>query len=288
MAKTKIEWASHSWNPITGCSKTSEGCRFCYAERMARRLAGRHGYPKAPHYFDVTLRPERLEEPLRRMKPTTYFVCSMGDLFHEDVPDEFILEVWRVMEHCQRHTFLVLTKRPKRMKEFIQRLFSYLEEPDCWELDGSDTWIDLIHKSNTPHYFNPSVILPNVWLGISAENQQRADERIPVLQKIPAAVRLVSLEPLLGPIDLRRTPPVPHEYYVNVTRTGDGTGIKYTEGIDWVICGAETGPGARPMDPDWARALLAQCREAGVPFFMKQVSHGPVPDDLMVREYPAR
>lgn len=232
---TKIEWTDETWNPITGCTKISEACKHCYAERMSKRLAGRCGYPTY-YPFKVTLHEDKLDEPLRWKKPRQVFVCSMGDLFHEDVPIRWFYEVYKVMEQCKHHTFLVLTKRPQRMANVLEQF-----EGRSWPLS-------------------------NVWLGVTAENQQRADERIPVLLQIPAAVRFVSVEPMLGPVDLRkwmawdgfrRNIPgfIPNPNY---------------RGLNWVICGGETGPGARPMHPDWARSLRDQCQQVGVPFFFKQ------------------
>ena len=250
MSKTKIEWVKNpdgtrggTWNPVTGCTPISEGCRNCYAKRMARRLAGRHGYPPAPHHFDVTLRPERLEQPLERKKPTTYFVCSMADLFHKDVPFVFVLEVWRVMMEANHHTFLILTKHPQRMFDFLRVA-----------TDNLDTY---------------PVILPNVHLGVTAENQKAADERIPILLQIPAAVRFVSVEPMLGEIDLNR----PY-WIMSYGDEGPGENDTFLRQLDWIIVGAETGPGARPMHPDWARSVRDQCVTAGVPFFFKRDSDG--------------
>ena len=213
MGNTKIEWAEKVWNPVTGCSKISPGCENCYAERMAFRLRGRCGYPDGEP-FRVTLRPQRLEEPMRWRKSSMVFVCSMGDLFHDDVPDDFIHRVFATIGQCPQHTFIILTKRPKRMKAFIEDYYAY-ESPT------------------------------NVWLGVTTENQEMADRRIPILLQIPAVVRFVSVEPMLGPVDLARG----------------------CEKIDWVICGGETGPNARPMHPDWVRSLRDQCQSAGVPFF---------------------
>jgi len=176
---TRIEWTDVSWNPVTGCSKVSRGCQFCYAERMAKRLAGRGGYP-AENPFAVTLHPERLDEPLHWRKPRRVFVCSMGDLFHKDVPSGFITEVFAVMALCPQHTFQVLTKRPERMAEYLadEDLPDYIDTMACnygachANLDGR--WP-----------------LPNVWLGTSVEDQATADERIPHLLRCPAAVRFV-------------------------------------------------------------------------------------------------
>jgi protein gp37 len=216
LANSKIEWTEKTWNPITGCTKISEGCKHCYAERMSKRLAGRCGYDK-DEPFKVTYHPDKLDEPLRWRKPSKIFVCSMGDLFHEGVDDGFLCRIFDVMAVAEHHTFLILTKRPNRMREFFAR---------C------------VHGN-----------FQNIWLGVTAENQQRADERIPILLQIPAAKRFVSVEPMLGPIELRL-----------VGGPGD---------LDWVICGGETGPGARPMHPDWVRSLRDQCVRAGTPFFFK-------------------
>jgi protein gp37 len=255
MGKTKIEWTDQTWNPVTGCTKISEGCAHCYAERMSKRLAGRCGYPEASHNFDVTLHPDRLDEPLHWRKPRRVFVVSMGDLFHEDIPDSFILEVFRVMgrQNTRQHTFQVLTKRPGRMKEWISEY--------------------IVDRDGKPDPF------PNIWLGVTAENQERANERIPTLLQIPAAVRFVSVEPMLGPVDLS-------EWINPQGATARDDPARYSL-LDWVICGGESGPDARPMHPDWARSLRDQCQMAGVPFFMKQMSKkAPIPDDLMIREYP--
>jgi protein gp37 len=247
MGKTRIEWADEVWNPVTGCTKISEGCKNCYAERMSKRLAGRFGYP-AEEPFRVTVHRDRLEQPLRWRKPRRVFVDSMGDLFHEDVPEEFVYDVWRYMAGIPRHTFLLPTKRVHRMKEFV----------DWWYLSNheSDPW-------------------PNIWLDVSVENQPRADERIPLLLQTPAARRFVSLEPLLGPVFLGWWLP-------------GGKDRLDLPNLDWVICGAETGPGAREMNPDWARDIRDQCKAAGVPFFMKAMSGGaPIPDDLNIQEFPS-
>ena len=231
MAKTRIEWAEVVWNPVSGCTPISEGCQNCYAKRMATRLKGRYGYPE-DEPFKVTLHPEKLKEPLKWKKPRRVFVCSMGDLFHEQVPDEYIAKVWEVMNNASQHTFLVLTKRPQRMKDFLARLGWYTHDR---EVNPAEAVLDEGGKYT----------LKNVWLGVTAENQQRADERIPILLQIPAAVRFVSIEPMLGPVV------IPEEW------------------PDWVICGGETGPGARPIHPDWVRSLRDQCQAAGTPFFFK-------------------
>jgi protein gp37 len=203
---------------------------------MAKRLAGRYGYP-AVDPFAVTLHPERLDEPLHWKKPSRVFVCSMGDLFHADVPLEYMACVWDTMFDAPQHTYMILTKRPERLLEFT-----------CW-MGEHGRRIDYGH----------------VMLGVTAENQAAADARIPLLLAIPAAKRFVSCEPLLGSVDLSRTP-------MQVGFMGLGTmGLVDTlaSGIHWVIAGGETGPGARAMRPDWARSLRDQCQAAGVPFFFK-------------------
>ncbi len=227
MGKTRIEWTERTWNPVTGCSRVSPGCAHCYAARMAKRLAGRCGYPKAPHEFDVTLHQDRLSEPLKWRSPQRVFVVSMGDLFHEDVPFSYIAEVFGIMAVTPKHTYQVLTKRPERMLEFYE-------------------W------GRYKYAFCFAKILRNVWIGVTAENKKYADKRIPVLLQIPAAVRFVSVEPMLGHVDL-------------------GTWLSPIDStkIDWVICGGETGPGARTMDVLYARALCKNCADAEVPFFYK-------------------
>lgn len=245
MSRTKIEWATDSWNPVTGCTPVSEGCENCYAKRRARMLRGRSGYPQDDP-FRVTFHENRLQIPLRWRKPRRAFVCSMGDLFHPDVKMEWFNLIWSVMYESRRHVFMLLTKRPEQIM-IVQ------------------------------HHWN--MVWPsNIWLGVTAENQARADERIPLLLQIPAAVRFVSVEPMLGPVDLNGTGmgqaigPCGH-----CGETKSNPGCEACMGIpslDWVICGAETGPGARPMNPEWAWDLRDQCAEAGVPFFFKKWSGG--------------
>lgn len=227
---TKIEWTDVTWNPVTGCSKVSEGCRNCYAERMSHRF----GWTEKPwndQYTveNVKLHPERLEQPLKWKKPRMVFVNSMSDLFHEEVPFEFISKVFHTMWLADEHIFQILTKRPKRMLEYFSRLGA-----------------------------NP-LPLPNVWVGVSVENQEAANERIPLLLETPAAVRFLSCEPLLGPVDLSMF----LENRIDVTD-------EVLPLIDWIIVGGESGPNARTMHPDWVRSLRDQCQEAGVAFFFKQ------------------
>jgi len=257
---TKIEWTHRpgttgiTWNPVTGCTPISEGCAHCYARRMAHRLQGRFGYPEAPHEFDVTLHPDKLNAPLRWRKPRTAFVVSMGDLFHEDVPFDWILTIWRAMFEAPRHTFLVLTKRAERMERFLNEWL-----PPAWQLAFLEP------------YPGP---LPNVWGLITAENQDRLNERVPYLLRCPFVVRGVSIEPMLGAIDISAFYP-PYDWG-RFPDQGDGVTYPF-DGLDWVIAGGESGPGARPMHPDWARGIRDQCQAAGVPFFFKQWGANPNP-----------
>ena len=251
---TKIEWADETWNPITGCSPVSAGCNNCYARRMANRLRGRHGYP-ADNPFNVTLHPDRLEQPFRWLKPRKVFVCSMGDLFHEDVPFGFIAKVFGIMHSAKQHIFMVLTKRPERMKEFFE-WFTGSERCGTWPKE-----------------------YPHVMIGVTAENQETADQRIPILLSIPATVRFVSVEPMLGAVEIEEYFPeydyrATYEYYREFLKMqgikSDGKPILINPGLDWIICGGESGYRARSMSPDWARNLRDQCEAAGVPFCFKQ------------------
>jgi len=272
---TKIEWVKNpdgtkgeTWNPVTGCTKVSEGCAHCYAERMSKRLAGRYGYPEAPDNFKVTLHLDRLDEPYRWRKPRRVFVCSMGDLFHravEMLDSTFLREVFAVMALCPQHTFQLLTKRPHIAKEQLTDGFAANLE---WAILGI---CDDKHVK-PPEFVWP---LPNVWLGVTAENQRCADERITILLQIPAAIHFVSIEPMLGAVildDVRPNRGTPKECSIDALRTQRHLFVEddwSRNKLDWVICGGETGPGARPMHPDWARALQDQCQMAGVPFFFK-------------------
>ncbi|MDD5549594.1 MAG: phage Gp37/Gp68 family protein [Sulfurovaceae bacterium] len=256
MSKSKIEWTEATWNPVSGCDKISDGCKNCYAEKMAKRLQamGTRGYENG---FAVTLHPDRLDEPTKRKKPTMYFVCSMGDLFHDDVPFEFIDDIFATMIHNSHHTFQILTKRPERMKQYFERPKELIEE-----------------------YFPNGVTLPapNIWLGVTAENQEQADIRIPLLLDTPAHKRFVSIEPMIGKIDLKC---IINDYAGIRTQinsltehksigNADFLNIIDCQKIDWVICGGETGVNARPMHPHWVRSLRDQCQDTKTPFFFKQ------------------
>jgi len=294
MSKSKIEWTDAVWNPVTGCTKVSEGCRNCYAERMSKRLAGRCGYP-IDDPFRVTVHEDKYIEPLTWRKPRRVFVNSMSDLFHPDVKDDWILATFVAMaltyEHTgemkevspghhtgiykPKHTFMILTKRPQRMKDIINRLTS--KEPDKeWDKKANYFATILAARVGAPLPGNAIFNvykwiddgMPGLWLGVSVENQASAYERIPLLLQTPAAVKFVSCEPLLSSVSLR---------WISAW---DGKGLNpksnttdHLDGLrclDWVICGGESGPGARPVHPDWVRSLRDQCQEANVPFFFKQ------------------
>lgn len=247
--KTGIEWADATWNPVTGCTKVSPGCDHCYAETLAERFRGTPG-----HYyetgFDVQLRPDKLDLPLRWRKPRRIFVNSMSDLFHDDIPDAYIGTVFHVMAKAEQHTFQLLTKRHARMRSLLNR----------WATEGIETDLGYLHNGkplgrvrHTRPLWTPP---PNVWLGVSVETQQWADIRIPALLDTPAAVRFLSCEPLLGHVDL--------------TQGKEGIAESFVEVLDWVIVGGESGRDARPMHPDWARSLRDQCVAAAVPVLFKQ------------------
>ncbi len=214
--KSAIEWTDSTWNPVTGCAKVSPGCTHCYAETFAERFRGVPGHP-FKQGFDLKLWPERLSLPLQWKEHRMIFVNSMSDLFHKDVPDDFIGRVFDVMLRAKQHIFQVLTKRSERMMEWTQAAFG---------------------KTPLPAH---------IWLGVSVENQKYV-WRVEQLQQTPARIRFLSVEPLLGPVDLNG----------------------HLKGIHWVIVGGESGPGARPMDPNWARAVRKQCQAHKVAFFFKQ------------------
>ncbi|MCB1733680.1 MAG: phage Gp37/Gp68 family protein [Gammaproteobacteria bacterium] len=210
--ESKIEWTERTWNPTTGCTKVSPGCKHCYAEVMARRLQAM-GAPGYGNGFNLTLLAKRLDEPRQRKKATVYFVNSMSDLFHEDVPDSFLDQVFKVITETPQHTYQILTKRAERMAE----------------------------------YFSTRKAPVNVWLGVSVENRKHGLPRIDALRTVDAAIRFLSVEPLLedlGRLDLN--------------------------GIDWVIVGGESGPKARPMHEEWALNVQRQCDRDHVLFFFKQ------------------
>lgn len=212
---TAIEWTDATWNPVTGCTKISAGCDHCYAERFSERFRGTPGHP-FENGFDLTLRPERLDQPLRWREPRMIFVNSMSDLFHKQVPKEFIERVCDTMERADWHTFQILTKRSSLMRDFLRRRYDESRGPS------------------------------HMWFGVSVEDGSKKS-RIRHLQDAPAGVRFLSIEPLIGPM-----------------------GKMDLTGIDWVIVGGESGPGARPMEREWVREVRDQCRENKVAFFFKQ------------------
>lgn len=262
--KTGIEWTNATWNPVTGCTKVSQGCKHCYAERDWPRFAANSNTIYFGRQFtDIQCHPQRLEDPLRWTRPRLIFVNSMSDLFHEVVPFPFLDQVFAVMALAHWHTFQIATKRPERMLEYLTQ-----HAPGgryIWEAGQN---IRMPRGQEKP---GPDWPLPNVWLGVSIEDQTTADERIPILLKTPAALRWVSAEPLLGPIDLSGEylaarcggrypfPNLPREHR-----------SQFIHLLDWVVVGGESGPKARPMRPEWARELRDQCAGANVPFFFKQ------------------
>ena len=290
-----IEWTDATWNPVRGCSRVSAGCANCYAERVAMRQSNPgggyeglvHQTSQGPKWTGVIRTvPQLLDQPLRWRRPRRIFVNSMSDLFHQDVPDEFITRVWQVMGRAQQHTFQILTKRPARMLAWLQK-WTDLSGEDMHDFKNArgPAAVRAAHPSGRGRLFAevleamgqppagcayPSFdwaeglmrwpdVLPNVWLGVSVEDQAAADERIPLLLQTLAAVRWISAEPLLGRIDLSPW------WKVDTSRPSliDGA-------MDWVVAGGESGPKARPSHPDWYRSLRDQCQVTSVPFFFKQ------------------
>jgi len=296
--RTPIEWTDATWNPVRGCSRVSEGCRNCYAEIMAARFSGPGQWGEGlaeivgeglrrDHRWTgkVALAGGLLDQPLRWRRPRRIFVNSTSDLFHEAIPDDWIDRVFAVMALAPQHTFQVLTKRPERMREYFMHD------------DGFGRWGYIEHfaremltkmgkaqpqRKTLAHHGGSN--MPHVWLGVSVEDQATADARIPPLLATPAAKRFISAEPLLGPVDvspylyiythaddaqLECGPCTDEPLPFNDPETTPFDAIS-TPRLDWVIAGGESGPGARPMHPDWPRALRDQCAAAGVPFFFKQ------------------
>ena len=298
--KTEISWTDATWNPVVGCTKVTAGCDNCYAIRTARRMTANPNPLVSQAYAGteaggewtgkVNLLANRLDQPLRWRKPRRIFVNAQSDLFHKDVPDEFIARVFAVMALTPRHTFQVLTKRHGRMR-------SLLRSSD-FRSAVEDAIKGMVAAHRTERTWYAAWPLPNVWLGVSVEDQRWADIRIPALLDTPAAVRWLSCEPLLGSVKLsdhidrwsdddpgtcdwghcsRPAVAVRRDY------AHDDPGCvcmlpvcREHRGLDWVVVGGESGPGARPMHPDWARTLRDQCAAIGVPYFFKQWGeHGP-------------
>lgn len=253
MSASAIEWTDAVWNPVTGCDRVSPGCAHCYALELAPRLRAMHQargggkWADAPDgerassgpAFGVRLHEDVLDQPFRWRKPRRVFVNSMSDLFHEDVPDEFIGRVWATMAAASQHTFQILTKRPERMR-------ALLSDRARWAL--------------------PDRPLPNVWLGVSIENR-RYVHRADVLCEVPAAVRFISAEPLLGPLVQPRPLPTGSRY---VWRDGYIGRELSLIAIDWLIVGGESGARHRPIDPEWVRDLRDAAQATGTAFFFKQ------------------
>ena len=295
MGKTRIEWATDTWNPVTGCSKVSPGCQNCYAERMAKRLGGRAGYP-ADNPFAVTLHPERLTEPLHWKKPRRIFPCSVSDIFHPDIPDRYRAAMFGIMAATPRHTYMVLTKRPEAALEWFNSIERRAERSATLFHDDDLEWrrrhvlrAAVVNEgiSDLPGMPDPAPWpLPNVWIGVTAEKQEMADKRIPVLLDIPAAVRFVSVEPMLERVDIvkylgHRTHQCKCGFHDTELHLHLSNGKWFCPecvavctdrpGLDWVIGGPETGPKRRKANMAWLDDLQEQCIEAGVPFFLKAV-----------------
>ena len=332
-ATTGIEWTDATWNPIRGCSRVSEGCRNCYAESVAHRFSGPgqpcegltkivNGHPTWSG--EVRFVENHLLDPLKWRagvplydattgkacgrdpnRPRRIFVNSMSDLFHENVPDEWIDKIFAVMALCPQHTFQVLTKRPERMLKYLadpavqDRVAGAISPFDLESVVRLESYADRSHLRGADGVL-VSVFsrwpFPNVWLGVSVEDQATADKRIPLLLQTPAAVRFVSAEPLLGPLELDDivVKDGPGEWHFSCL-DDDGSIEDDTDFhgamVDWIICGGESGPGARPMHPGWALGLRDQCVTAGVPFFFKQWGEwSPVErrDDLPARPWMVR
>jgi protein gp37 len=313
MTDTKIQWTSATWNPTTGCDRVSPGCDNCYALTLAKRLKGMgqakyqtDGDPRTSGPgFGVAMHEDALDAPLHWRRPRRVFVNSMSDLFHPRISDAFIADVWAVMARTPQHTYQVLTKRAPRMASLI---------PDEDRDGGHRIQAAATTEVGAQALYDAGWPLPNVHLGVSVEDQQRADERVWRLRGTLAAVRFLSCEPLLGSVNLDSLldggtrldgDPQRSSALTEPCPTCGGWGVdcgiddyhftRRRDGLDWVIIGGESGPGARPMDLDWARSLVEQCRRAGVAVFVKQLgsrwgkSHHDIdtwPADLQVREWP--
>jgi len=316
VSETSIEWTDATWNPVRGCTRVSPGCENCYAERQAARFRGPGGAYEGlvrthangePRWTgEIKLLPEQLDQPLRWRRQRRIFVNSMSDLFHEGVPDEFIDRTFAVMALATRHTFQILTKRPDRMLAYMQS-----------RAKSADFWKRAVPNGYALEWEGISLVpfpLPNVWLGVSVENQATADERIPLLLQTPAAVRFLSVEPLLEAVDLNKAGALGLE----VLPDGSATDLYADNPVDWVIVGGESGPHARACNVAWIRSIVEQCKAVGCPVFVKQlgadpfvrnksggmdrwrVGHGDFyvrdrkggdpnewPEDLRVREFPS-
>ncbi len=294
--QTKIEWTDATWNPVTGCTKADRGCDNCYAARLAATRLKNHPSRKglarinsrgvAQFTGEVRFNEDWLDQPLRWRKPRMIFSVAHGDLFHPNVPDEWIDKIFAVMALCPQHIFQVLTKRPERMAEYLTRLADLgvseasdkiaaaIEGDFCGYAFAASRQNNItIFGGGEPYISLKKWPLPNVWLGTSISDQDSANERVPHLLRCPAAVRFVSAEPLLGFVDLTAILCDGWGLYpLSGVRSDNSPPSGFSQGpsIDWVIVGGESGPNARPMHPDWARSVRNQCVRTGTPFFFKQ------------------
>ena len=299
-----IEWTDATWNPVRGCTKVSPGCKHCYAETFAERWRGVKGHPYEQG-FDLRLVPEKLAEPLTWRKPRRVFVNSMSDLFHEDVPDSFIMRVWLTMARTPQHTYQVLTKRAERMSAWVKRWCDVAETDNEPKMARGPAAVRAAHKSGRARMFAEVLdamgepppgcafptydwmegprwlpgVLPNVWLGVSVEGSQYLT-RLDDLAETPAAIRWVSLEPLLTGVNIRPwlgTECMHEDGYVEPeTNAHICRRCDEQANLDWVVIGGESGPGARPFDLTWARRIVVDCKAAGVPVFVKQLGARPM------------
>jgi len=307
--KTKISWCDATYNPITGCTPISEGCANCYAKRWVAHFPLLHGFTSGGPAWDPTeIEPfpfetirfhhKRLDTPLKWKKPRRIFVCDIADLFHHHVCPEWIGAVMLVASFCSHHTFMLLTKRVRRMASWFENNpFGYTQGAALAEFGKHIQMSSPMGRRNrvngvgtiNGHDGQNEWPLPNVWIGVTAENQARADERIPVLMGIPAAKRFVSIEPMLGPVELFGK----HRDYLHDLGLPGRPPVQ--KGIDWVILGCESGPGRRPCKIEWMIDVVDQCRAAHVPVFVKQIHDGfgkvikninDFPKELQFREFP--
>ncbi len=294
--KTKIEWTDATWSPVTGCSVVSAGCKHCYAMKLAGTRLQHHPSrvgltvdTKAGPVWtgEVRFNEQWIDQPIRWKRPRMVFVCAHADLFHESVPFEWIDKVFAVMALAPQHTFQVLTKRPERMRDYFRSFSEKAAESRGFNVCAwADQVLGGISDEQVAAIGSTPKGLPNVWLGVSVEDQAAADERIPLLFDTPATVRWISAEPMLGPVDLKRWAYDREEAIRNAMNSPAAYNREQAEDgirrpLDWVVVGGESGPNARPMHPDWARSLRDQCAVAGVPFMFKQwgewAPHSPIP-----------